>query len=639
MSLIEDFRYRPDIDGLRAVAVISVVLYHADLLCPGGFVGVDVFFVISGFLITSLIWKDLETGKFTFTNFWERRARRIIPPLVVMILATFVAGWFLLLPDDFINLGRAAAAQAVFSANIHYWLDTGYFSGIAKEKPLLHTWSLAVEEQFYLIVPFVLWAAFRFKFFKRRAGVLSLLGAGFAASLAISIYGVANFPASTFYLLHTRAWELLTGSIVAFIPALSVRRGTREFVSLAGILLIITPVFGYTSATPFPGLAALPPCVGTALIIWSNNKQTIAGSLLSMRPVVYVGLISYSLYLYHWVFFAYSKYMQLVPFSLSFGWRAGMVGLSFLCAFLSFKYIETPFRTRKAASSRKEVFAFAGSGLVIVLFCGLAGIWFQGFPQRLSPQKLEFANAVTDKEFINEHTIDDILSDRLAVIGVPDIAAPPKVLVWGDSHAMAAMPAFDIVLKEKGLTGRAVTHNSTAPVINWYYPYPTPGLNKDSIPFNNAVISYINKHSISDVVLCAMWSPFLEVDGFRYSLLKTVELINSSGARVWIMLDVPTPSFEVPRALARFDYSEDYLQTLFARRNEFAESDLILLKSAGAQILDPVPYFKDSKGRYVIQSQGIALYRDGHHLTGKGAKLILVPFLRNSFLTTTNETK
>lgn len=639
MPLIENFRYRPDVDGLRAVAVIAVVLYHADLRCPGGFVGVDVFFVISGFLITSLIWRDLETGKFTFANFWERRARRIIPPLAVMILAAFVAGWFLLLPDDFINLGRAAAAQAVFSANIHYWLDTGYFSGIAKEKPLLHTWSLAVEEQFYLIVPFVFWAAFRFKFFKSRAGVLSLLGVGFAASLAISIYGVSNFPESTFYLLHTRAWELLTGSIIAFIPVLPVRRGIREFISLAGILLIIIPVFGYTSATPFPGLAALPPCVGTALIIWSNNKQTITGSLLSMRPVVYVGLISYSLYLYHWVFFAYSKYMQLVPFSLSFGWRAGMVGLSFLCAFLSFKYIETPFRTRRVASSRKEVFAFAGSGLVIVLFCGLAGIWFQGFPQRLSPQKLEFAKAATDMEFINEHTVEDILSDKLNIIGVPDATTPPKVLVWGDSHAMAAMPAFDVVLKEKVLTGRAVTHNSTAPVVDWYYPYPTPGLNKESIPFNDAVISYINKHSISDVVLCAKWSPYLEIDGFHNSLLKTVERVNASGARVWIMLDVPTPSFEVPRALARFDYSEDYLQTLFIRQNEFGDSDLTLLKSAGARILDPVPYFKDSNGRYMIQSQGIALYRDGHHLTVRGAKLILVPFLRNSFLNTTNGTR
>lgn len=632
MPLIEDFNYRPDIDGLRAVAVISVVLYHADLRCPGGFVGVDIFFVISGFLITSLIWKDLETGKFTFANFWERRARRIIPPLAVMIFAAFVAGWFLLLPYDFINLGRAAAAQAVFSANIYYWLDTGYFSSVAKEKPLLHTWSLAVEEQFYLIVPFVFWAAFRSKFFKSRSGILSLLGVGFSASFALSVYGVSNFPESTFYLLHTRAWELLLGSITAFIPALSIRRGIREFISVAGILLIVIPMFVYNTATPFPGLAALPPCLGTALIIWSNSKQTVVRSLLSMRLVVYVGLISYPLYLYHWLFFAYSKYVQLVPFSLSFKWRIGMVGLSFLCALLSFRYIETPFRTRKIASSRKAVFSFAASGLAAVLICGLAAVWFEGFPQRLDPQKLEFANAAADTEFTAQHTIENILSDELSVIGVRDSTVPPKVLVWGDSHAMSAMPAFDVFLKEKGLTGRAVTHNSTAPVIGWYYPYPTPGLNEKSIPFNDAVISYINKNSISDVVLCAMWSPYLEVDDFSQSLLKTVELINASGARVWIMLDVPTPSFEVPRALARFDYSEDYLQTLFTRQNEFDDSYLDLLKSKGVQILDPVPYFKDSNGRYMIQSQGIALYTDGHHLTSRGAKLILVPFFRNSFL-------
>jgi hypothetical protein len=204
---------------------------------------------------------------------------------------------------------------------------------------------------------------------------------------------------------------------------------------------------------------------------------------------------------------------------------------------------------------------------------------------------------------------------------------------------MAAMPAFDVLLKEKGLTGRSVTHTSTPPVVDWYHDNPDDGLNKESIPFNNAVISYINKHSISDVVISGRWAPYLEMDGFRPALLKTVEQVNASGARVWIMLDVPIPSFYVPRALARFDYSEDYLQGLFKQKDEFGESYLTLLKSAGAQILDPAPCFKDSNGRYMIQSQGIALYTDDNHLSSRGAKLILAPCLRNSFLNTANETK
>ena len=205
MNLINDFRYRTEVDGLRAIAVISVILFHAGFGCPGGYVGVDVFFVISGFLITSLIWKDLEGGKFTFANFWERRARRIVPALVVVTLVTLIAGWFLLLPSAYASLGKAAASQAVFAANIHYWLDSGYFSGAAEEKPLLHTWSLAVEEQFYLIVPFILWSGFHFRGLLRcRGAILSLLIVGCVLSLAMSIYGVIYRPSEAFYLLPTR---------------------------------------------------------------------------------------------------------------------------------------------------------------------------------------------------------------------------------------------------------------------------------------------------------------------------------------------------------------------------------------------------------------------------------------------------
>ncbi len=190
------FQYRPEVDGLRAVAVLSVVLFHMGFGCPGGFVGVDVFFVISGFLITSLIWRDLENGTFSFANFWERRARRIAPALLVMVLVTSIAGSIFLLPDDFQKLGEATASQAAFAGNIHYWLDSGYFAGESEEKPLLHTWSLAVEEQFYLLVPLVLWGTFRTGMLRSRAAVLALLFTGFVISFAGSLYGVARHPSA-----------------------------------------------------------------------------------------------------------------------------------------------------------------------------------------------------------------------------------------------------------------------------------------------------------------------------------------------------------------------------------------------------------------------------------------------------------
>ena len=201
MPLINHLRYRPEIDGLRAVAVVAVILFHADFRCPGGYLGVDVFFVVSGFLITSLIWSDLESGRFTFAYFWERRARRIVPALVVITIVTLVIGWFLLLPSDLENLGQASASQSIFAANFHYLQDSGYFKGVAEEKPLLHTWSLAVEEQFYLIVPFLLFGIYRSKLLRNRTAVISILTTIFAVSLGISIYGLTRFPWATFYLL------------------------------------------------------------------------------------------------------------------------------------------------------------------------------------------------------------------------------------------------------------------------------------------------------------------------------------------------------------------------------------------------------------------------------------------------------
>ncbi len=353
--MIEKLPYRPEIDGLRAVAVLAVVLFHGGFSCPGGYVGVDVFFVISGFLITSLIWKDLENSSFTFSNFWERRARRIIPALVVVTLATLLIGWFVLLPADFKSLGQASASQSVFGANIFYWLDFDYFSSHADEKPLLHTWSLAVEEQFYLIFPFLLWGLFRVARLRSRTVVLLVLIVGFAISFALSIYGVVYHPRAAFYLLPTRAWELLLGALLPFLPpdpSLLNRRMLREFFSLAGFGLILIPVFLYTPQTPFPGFAALVPCLGTALLIWANGQ--IVDGLLKTRPLVFIGSISYSLYLWHLPFLAFSHYLALGP--IPSGQRAAILCFAFLVATLSWKYVETPFRKRTLVARGKTLF-------------------------------------------------------------------------------------------------------------------------------------------------------------------------------------------------------------------------------------------------------------------------------------------
>lgn len=634
--------YLPEIDGLRAIAVLSVLLFHADFSFSGGYVGVDVFFVISGFLITSLIWKDLERGSFSFAHFWERRARRIVPAMAVVTVAALAAGWFVLVPADLKSLGRAAASQAVFAVNVHYWFDSGYFAGGTEEKPLLHTWSLAVEEQFYLVAPFGLWAMYRFAGVRTRAGMSVLLATAIGISLATSIYVMNRAPSAVFYLLPGRAWELLLGSLVAVVPAAGLlsQRGARDVLSFAGLALILGPVFMYTSETAFPGAAAVPPCLGAALLIWSNRRAdgsppTVIGRLLSVRPLVFIGLISYSLYLWHWPLLAFRRYLAFAP--LPAGDRIALLGLSFLLAVLSWKYVELPFRNRSLAASRAAMFGYAGAGLAVTMTLGLLCWRLQGFPERLPAIALEFANAKFDTAFQAELTVDDIRAGRLVEIGVVDPGQRPAVLVWGDSHAMAALPAVDALLKERGLVGLAATHTSTAPVLDWF-TQTRFGLDEKAVEFNDAVFSYIQQRRIPIVILSAFWSSYGPRSGtFGSALLATVENLVANGSRPFILLDVPGHPFDVPRAISRSILSQTSLNLLSARPQAKDQHDGIqpevvaAIETAGGRFLDPKPRFLDPTGQfYLIDFKGVALYSDNQHVTTKGAKLMLLPLLRES---------
>lgn len=639
-------RYRADVDGLRAVAVLAVLLFHGGLGCPGGYVGVDVFFVISGFLITSLLWRDLETGRFTFGTFWERRARRILPAAAAVALATLAVGWFVLLPDDLASLGRAAVALAGFAANFHYWQATGYFDGAAEEKPLLHTWSLAVEEQFYFFVPFLLWVLYRRS--AGRRGALALGGLAFAASLGLSVYGVARFPSATFYLLPTRAWELLLGALLALAPATSAlarSRAWREGLAAAGLGLVLVPVLAYDANTPFPGLAALPPCLGTALMIRANDDgaggaPTSVARLLAAAPVVFVGAISYSLYLVHWPLLAFARYLAPAPLALPA--RAGLLALAVALAYLSYRFVETPFRTRALGASRGAMFAFAGAGLAAVLGGGALLVARGGFPQRLPAQSLEYASVRSDRTYIHELELEDVRAGALVPIGVADPARPPSLLVWGDSHAMAALPAFDALLRERGLAGRAATHSSTAPVLDWHLERTEWGLRAESRPYNRAVLAYARRRSIRDVVLSARWGMYADcgpegTGPFGPALVSTVRQLAAGGSRVFILLDVPGHAFDVPAALARAVLSGRDLAPYCARPESTPAFDGLdpalveAVRAAGGRFIDPKPAFvHPGRGHYVVEAGGAALYRDEGHLTNEGARRVLLPLLRGA---------
>ncbi|WP_417746072.1 acyltransferase family protein [Rosistilla oblonga] len=668
--LISNFQYRPEIDGLRAIAVIVVVLFHAGLGVPGGFIGVDVFFVISGFLITSLIIKDLESGTFTLANFWERRARRILPASVVMVLTVLIAGWFLLLPSDYANLGESTIWQSVFGANLFFWRSINYFSGPADEMPLLHTWSLAVEEQFYLFVPLLLAGLFRFPRWRSRHALLLLLGVSFSISLCMSIIAVPRTPAAAFYLLPTRAWELLIGSIIAVLPAAAITRSLRETLCCIGLAAILLPCFVYSKVTPFPGLAALPPCLGTALFIWAASKRTKGNGqnteklntqhkglrtrikdqergvatkppfsvrFLSSNPIVFVGLISYSLYLWHWPLFAFNIYWALAPLSL--GYRLLLVAASFALAIISWRFIETPFRLRRRGATRPALFGWGFGGLGVSAASALVLVLLIGFPQRFSARVLRIDAA--KQEVLHENrvtrsiTLEDALNGGFPRLGASP-PAPVSLIVWGDSHARSILPAANALASEHLMGMLTAWRSATPPVIGYERPGPRHSSSTQKVAFNQAVLDYIEKNRIPVVLLAARWSTNFTVHSdpshckttgnFEQCLINTVSEIRKTGSKVFILLEVPNHKVSVPKALlAQEILGTDISQHVSTREYMNGRDEKMLalvpkLKQAGAEIIDITETFFDTrKQRYRIERNGRALYYDNHHLTKFGA--------------------
>ena len=639
--------YRPEIDGLRALAVLPVLLFHAGLGFPGGYVGVDIFFVISGFLITSLIVKEMETGTFSLVQFWARRARRIMPASLLLTLTVLVAGWFLLLPNDFQGLGKSAAAQAVFSSNLYFWSTANYFAADVNTVPLLHTWSLAVEEQFYVFFPLVLLGCYRSAFLRRRNVLIGLFAAALVLSLACSMLTLPKKPIATFYLLPTRAWELLAGSLLAICPEnwIPKRRGLREVVSGFGLLTILFVMFRYNKFTPFPGLGALPPCLGTVLIIWSNGSEagqgsgasglTLVGRALASRAPVFIGLISYSLYLWHWPLFAFSTYLANAPLSLVY--RLAMVALSLVLAILSWRFVEAPFRTRQVFASRRGVLAFAASGLVATLILSAMIVRTHGFAGRFPAQVKDFANAHEDRVPHPEIEAADVLADHLMPLGVNQPDLPPQLLLWGDSHAVAALPALDLYCKSHGLAGRAAVHSGTTPLLD-YVDYGNKEEEKTT-PYAQAVFDYVQKKRIPRVFIISFWRRDLMAapDKLERALERTIEAFRATNTTLYIMLQVPSQTANVPNALA-FDALYPQRRTEWRTTVPVHQSTQALLyeiatkyRSPKCVFIDPAPAFVDPDGvHYDVVRDGRSLYIDQTHMSVFCSKTLVEPLFEQA---------
>lgn len=370
-------KYRSEIDGLRAIAVVPVILFHAGFeTFSGGFVGVDVFFVISGYLITSLILLEVEQGRFSIINFYERRARRILPALFLVMLVCIPFGWLVLPAPDMKDFSKSLVAVSLFASNILFWRQSGYFDTAAELKPLLHTWSLAVEEQYYVLFPLCLLLAWRLG----KRWMLILLVLGGLLSLALAQWGSLANPSAAFFLLPTRGWELLLGAVAAAYLSRSsqpaVPRLIAEVGGTLGLVLIAYAVLAYRNDTPFPGLYALVPTIGALLIILFATQQTSVGRFIGNRAFAGIGLISYSAYLWHQPLFVFDRYLghtnskaMLLIFACA----------SLVLAYLTWRCVERPFRNRQR-TGRGLIFSFALVGTLFFTLIGFAGYKANGFP-------------------------------------------------------------------------------------------------------------------------------------------------------------------------------------------------------------------------------------------------------------------
>ena len=443
--------YRPDIDGLRAIAVLAVVLNHAGFgFLPGGFLGVDVFFVISGFLITGIITKEVNAGTFSLLGFYERRVRRILPALGVVILLVTPAAWAILTPAQLKQYGQSVAAVAVFSSNLLFWQQSGYFDVAAELKPLLHTWSLAVEEQFYLVFPLLLGALLKLS--KRfQIGVLLALVVG---SLAYAQAGATNFWTSNFYLLPSRAWELLLGALLALVGVSEGRPEraiVRQATSLGALSVLVLSLVLFAKDDPLPSILSLIPVGATVALLWSSSPGTIAFCLLAWRPMVVIGLMSYSLYLWHQPLFALARHATRSE--LGSGAAGLLIAATSLLAWISYRFVERPFRGR-AWLSRGKVFSFAATFTVACIAFGVVAQVLGGnFPGKGNAAERENeltlmgmaptpARGGSPCHWQDWTPVEPFLEGWNCSVGSDPDLRPLRAIVVGDSHAGVLAGAF-----------------------------------------------------------------------------------------------------------------------------------------------------------------------------------------------------
>ncbi len=641
-----NLRYRPDVDGLRAVGILAVIVYHYGVPgFSGGFVGVDVFFVISGFLITSLIDREIGEHRFTLMHFYERRIRRIFPALTVVLFVIAVIAYFEFFPAVFKRFAESLGATSAFLSNVEFWREAGYFATIADQKPLLHTWSLAVEEQFYLFFPPLMILLARYS----RRWMATVFLVIFAASLGLSVWTASAAPQAGFYLFPSRMWELLVGALIAVgaFPLVSHRLTNNAFAA-SGLAMIVCAVVLYTRDMPFPGAAALLPCLGAGLVIYAGAAGNPAiNRILSTRPMVFVGLISYSLYLWHWPLYVFGKYhfqRELMPLE-----TIGLIAASFAIAMLSWRYVEQPFRRPGGVGPRRLIFLQAAAVTSISAVYGAAIYMTNGVPQRFAPD----IQALLAPETQTQSTACGTAGSEQTPVGLMCKLGRPgrsvSFLVWGDSHARALGPAVDHAADRLGALGLFAPLEGCPPLLGMRWR----DLGSDRCRRHNDLIrAFLQEREIDTVILIAHWTWYAEGsqfgkenrapvyfhddesrdlstaenrEVFARSLRRTINDLRGKVRRIIIVGPVPEVASEVPTTLA-WRRIRGLSEDIGATPSEFEARNASVMRNFagfGTSAAFVYPHrILCAEPRCTVARDGKPLYFDEEHLSRFGAESV-----------------
>jgi peptidoglycan/LPS O-acetylase OafA/YrhL len=640
-------KYRPDVDGLRAIAVLAVLFFHIGVhWFKGGFIGVDIFYVISGYLITSILVRDMENAKFSLVSFYDRRLRRIFPALFTVLLFCILSAFILFDPQEMSDFGRTLLSTTFFVSNLYFSNSaqpTGYFDSDVNLQPLLHTWSLAVEEQFYLIFPITLFLLFRFT--KSRARFCLVVLA--IVSFAFNLWATRYKPILAFYWFMPRAWELLIGSLLALKVLPPIRqRVLRESINLLGLVLVVCSIF-LSSEAAFPGYIVLLPCAGTWLMIYAGEgENSFVRSLMSSRPLVFVGVISYSLYLWHWPIFVFCEHL---PFNFPKHTEMLIVAISSTAmAFLSFEYIERPFRGRSSRFTRRQIFALGAAVSIATAAFGLAAFLSRGLPERYNPETRQIvaSNLARIDDFDTQcgnwktvvHSDADINFCNLGNRG------QHEVFFWGDSHVEQLYPA----LKQIYAKGAGPSRGVLLAVENGCLP--DPHLNNTRVGFHCDSFAQLALRRAKQDDIDAVFLGFstwwygndnafcVSLDGecrialsaedlrqkFLADLSEEIGELRASGKRVIVCLPFPMYDQKIPKVEINNAVFGKFGLAMTPRENtspSFREQIRELAVNSGAEVFDPRQSLCQGS-RCLVEVDGISIYKDQDHLTPEGASFL-----------------